>query len=215
MQPERMTSHHFAALIARLVTCEATMKTCTTCGACLPISEFNKDRQKKDGLNPRCKSCSRAWHHKNKGRVSEYQKNYYCENIEYHKSKSKSYRLKNRDRINQVKREWYNENKDKAAQYRKERSPIYATYARNRRAKVKGSGGEHTIDDIVMLERYQGMKCAICNCELKSYHVDHIVPISKGGGNDFYNLQLLCAPCNLSKNDTDPIEYNQQRGLLL
>jgi hypothetical protein len=33
--------------------------------------------------------------------------------------------------------------------------------------------------------------------------------------NDKYNLQLLCAPCNLSKRAKDPIEFNQSLGLLL
>lgn len=33
-------------------------------------------------------------------------------------------------------------------------------------------------------------------------HFDHIVPLEKGGTNDATNFQLLCAKCNLTKNDT-------------
>lgn len=36
----------------------------------------------------------------------------------------------------------------------------------------------------------------------KEFHVDHIVPISKGGDEwDLDNLQLTCPRCNLSKGD--------------
>ncbi len=51
-------------------------------------------------------------------------------------------------------------------------------------------------------------KCALCGIDLvmelgDDYHIDHIVPLSKGGCNDLVNLQLLCKACNLSKSNSD------------
>lgn len=49
-------------------------------------------------------------------------------------------------------------------------------------------------------------KCVKCgNSPSKSHdvelHVDHIKPVSKGGGNDMENLQTLCNMCNLGKSN--------------
>jgi len=34
-------------------------------------------------------------------------------------------------------------------------------------------------------------------------HVDHVVPVSKGGSNDMSNLVTACEDCNLGKSDMD------------
>ena len=60
--------------------------------------------------------------------------------------------------------------------------------------------------------RQQG-RCNICGKPVpnrlgfRTAHIDHVVPLSKGGSNAFSNLQLTCAPCNLrkgTKTDPDP-----------
>jgi hypothetical protein len=40
--------------------------------------------------------------------------------------------------------------------------------------------------------------CLKCGSESK-LTIDHVVPISKGGSNDFNNLQILCEKCNSLK----------------
>lgn len=43
------------------------------------------------------------------------------------------------------------------------------------------------------------MKCGV-TVDVGSFHVDHIMPISKGGEEfDLANLELSCPPCNLKK----------------
>lgn len=86
---------------------------------------------------------------------------------------------------------------------------------RNRKALKKRAAGKHTADDIAAIFKAQRGRCGCCRIKLKKYHVDHIIALSKGGRNDPSNLQLLCASCNSSKRAKDPIDFMQERGMLL
>lgn len=54
----------------------------------------------------------------------------------------------------------------------------------------------HIVRSIV-LER-DGYICQYCSCD-KRLHVDHKVPLARGGSNAFDNLVTSCGPCNQSK----------------
>ena len=62
----------------------------------------------------------------------------------------------------------------------------------------------------------QKWRCAICHAGIRrSYEVDHIKPIAKGGKHEPRNLQLLCGPCNRRKSAKDPITHMRELGRLL
>ena len=48
--------------------------------------------------------------------------------------------------------------------------------------------------------------CSVC-WATESLHLDHVVPRSKGGPNEYANYQILCQPCNSSKTDKDMDEW--------
>lgn len=54
----------------------------------------------------------------------------------------------------------------------------------------------------------QDGKCVACGIELgDNFHLDHIVPLSRGGLNVDSNVQLLCPSCNLSKGNKTMQEW--------
>lgn len=63
-----------------------------------------------------------------------------------------------------------------------------------------------------VLER-AGFKCQACGLKpAKSndvmLHIDHIIPVSLGGGNGIKNLQCLCSACNMSKGNRSVYDHN-------
>src|SRR5690242_16604637 len=55
----------------------------------------------------------------------------------------------------------------------------------------------------------QNGRCMYCCIELSTVtiHIDHVIPKAKDGSNDFDNLALACAHCNIFKKDRDVIGF--------
>jgi 5-methylcytosine-specific restriction endonuclease McrA len=71
-----------------------------------------------------------------------------------------------------------------------------------RRVRKAGNGGSHTADEVKYLKEIQSYQCLMCHKfepEI-TLTLDHILPISKGGGDGIGNCQMLCKSCNSSKN---------------
>jgi hypothetical protein len=59
-----------------------------------------------------------------------------------------------------------------------------------------------------------GHRCRACGAT-KKLHIDHIVPVSKGGTSDDGNLQVLCEKCNTSKGaKTDDKSLTNRQGIV-
>ena len=114
------------------------------------------------------------------------------------------------------------ENHERMMAYSKWYRKLPSSLAKNRQRENKRRAlkvsqlGFVTPDVLAMLE--SATKCAVCNrgfTKRNPKHIDHVVPITKGGLHDNGNLQALCRVCNSSKHARDPIEFARKNGRLL
>ena len=134
-----------------------------------------------------------------------------------------AWRAANHEWAKASKRAWYAASREAVAAYFKAYNKANPEHARAqkhaRRAREMAADGRYSSSDIKRLLDVQGVKCAHawCRASLKAarYHIDHILPLSLGGSNWPSNIQLLCPKCNLTKNNTHPIDFAQRNGMLL
>lgn len=181
------------------------MKKCTKCRIDKDESEFRRDSQKSDGLYSSCKACVSLW-------VSAHK--------EYYRDKKREYREKDEHKIRTYRREYYLKNVDQE----KEAAKLWAGSNRlkrrisesSRRAAKRRSSGKYGKEDVEALLSLQKWKCACCKGKVgKIFHIDHVMPLSKGGSNSKDNLQILCPTCNMQKKDKHPVKFMQEKGFLL
>jgi hypothetical protein len=105
---------------------------------------------------------------------------------------------------------------DGTKKYQKENPEMVRAWAHNRRARNR-SLGKLPANTVQRLRVLQKDKCAVCREKFKanSYQLDHIVPLARGGRNEFHKVQLLCALCNQNKSAKVPHVFMQSRGYLL
>ena len=141
-------------------------------------------------------------------------------NPEREKERHKRWRAKNAERVRSKRAEKYSKNKEQVreqtAKWRAAHPEARRVYKQNRRAKETANGGSLSGAIVETLFRLQRGKCACCEMPLgEDYHLDHRVPLARGGAHEDSNMQLLRQHCNQSKGVKDPIEYMRLKGFLL
>ena len=187
----------------RCLDCEKTQ-----CGV---YYAANKERIKariraRYAANPeRVKASSAAWNVAHPERVKARSAAFRAANPERKKASDTAYRTANAEKVRARISAWTAANPEK----------VRANHANRRACKIL-SGGTHTAADVKRILIRQGKRCVYCKTSLDvGYHVDHIIPLAKGGGNGPDNLQCLCQTCNLSKGDKLPAVFAQSIGMLL
>jgi 5-methylcytosine-specific restriction endonuclease McrA len=137
---------------------------------------------------------------------------------------SRSWRRRNKPKIHAIARKWYEGDparvaarKMRHARWRRLNPDKAAVIERRRRAREAAADGDHTVEDVLRILEMQRWSCAYCPKDLRKAkpHIDHIIPLARGGSNDRANLQALCQPCNNRKWAKDPIDFAREIGLLI
>jgi 5-methylcytosine-specific restriction endonuclease McrA len=187
-------------------------KTCTKCKQTKLTSEFYKDFNT-GGLRAACKSC-----------VKKFNNDKRQANPESYRTQNLAYYYANKEQLNEYRRDkWpeiYNQTKShrlaQQSQHRKENPHKVREFARKRRATKRANGWEKYTEAQVL--DLHGAVCHICGDPIDlslnrkigtegwemSLHIDHVIPISKGGPDTLANVKPSHGKCNLKKKANLP-----------
>lgn len=198
-------------------------RICRVCGQDTPFENLIKKRHCTDGVDSVCKLCEAArkkkWTEDNPDKAKNSKNDYKKRHPERVKKQSKEYYGKTKVQKNTRRRERYADNPEpelKAAkEYRK--SPkgreVQRIGQKTRRARKLNAEGKYTADDVKKQYDRQRGKCYWCDKKVgDSYHIDHVIPLSRGGDNTPSNIVIACQPCNQSKSDKLPHEWHGSGG---
>jgi hypothetical protein len=84
----------------------------------------------------------------------------------------------------------------------------WRVHAHKRRTRKNPEAGYHTYAEIWQMIEDQEHLCAYCEVPLfGEFEIDHMTPVSRGGGNTWENIAIVCKPCNRSKYDKTVEEF--------
>src|SRR3990167_9508231 len=202
---------------------------CSSCHREFPatLEFFHHHRGHKDGLNSWCKQCaiiiSRQYYRENADKIKARSNQYRLDNFEKIQEKKKrysqtegakaksrarnaKYQQKNAARLREKQKQWlidHPENRRKASKkYYQNNKEQYRLGVINRRARLRQDGGVITAADIEKQHHAQKGRCYYCGIKVgDNYHVDHVIPVTRGGSNTPDNIVISCPKCNRSKSD--------------
>ena len=188
------------------------MKTCSKCKIIKDENDFNKNKSKLDGRSTECKLCVKEYNKKyreghkdtskiylakynqlNKQQLYEQKKEYIANNKAAHLHRQHNWYIKNIDEI-----------KTRVSKYKKDHPEQYQMYS-NRRSASKKTNIVEKFSNRDIINIYND-HCFYCQ-RGKFEHIDHYIPLSKGGTHTLDNVRPSCERCNLTKSNKLPDEF--------
>lgn len=147
----------------------------------------------------------KEYYEENKERIEEYRKEYYEKNKERILSKLREKYYADVERTRAMKRVVNN-------RYSKTEKGRHNSLKHSYKRRYRLSKAENTITlrEWEGTVKYFGGLCAYCGDVPEDLHRDHVIPVSKGGGNVLGNLVISCSTCNLSKGSKDLDEWYKE-----
>ena len=177
--------------------------------------------------HPRDPEYMKQWRIEHRDEQREYMKQYLAEHRDKELERMKQWRNDNpelwkqylaehRDERREYMKQWRAEHCDErrgyVEQWHIEHPGMRAVYNHRRRSLINSNGGSFTADELNALFEQQEGFCFYCGKLLfgsfeTAFHVEHKVPLSRGGSNNIDNIALSCAKCNLSKHTKTHDEF--------
>lgn len=203
-----------------------TLKRCTKCKQEFPATtDYFTKRSDRDAFRSRCINCARE---DNRKRIAEWRHENPEAAKEKHRLDAQTFRDRHREQVqaNDRARRRKRFEQDPEKERERERERFKRRNAKNplpHRLKSRRSNhkrrqwklqnttldNHYTAQDIQAHIKTQEGRCWWCNKPFGSdFHIDHRIPLKRGGSNSAENVCISCAKCNRSKSDKMPWEWN-------
>lgn len=188
------------------------MKKCSSCKIEKNIDEFSKDKNKKDGLQHKCKLCNKEYFNKYYDNNKNYLLNKFKDYRNSNKEKRKEYCKKNKEKINENRRQYLKKRKQADSFFKfncNVRNLITNSFTRGTNQFRKNAKSEYilgcTIEEFrnyIESKFTEGMNFE----NYGKWHLDHIKPLASATTeeeiiilNHYTNFQPLWAADNIAK----------------
>jgi len=207
-------------------------KRCTSCGAEKPVTEFYKHLGSSTGLQGACIACYKqrvtaynqehasakraywqSYHQKNKARRQHQKQQRRLADPEKERQRRQAEHVRLREANVRRARRWRAAHPGAttrqvqawAAQHPEAYKALKAREAAKRRGSERVTWAAEDLRELMAQQQGQ---CFYCHTVLgESYHIEHKLPLSRGGQHEPGNICLACPQCNMRKHDKTPEEF--------
>lgn len=180
------------------------IKFCWGCEKDLSTDDFGPDKRSRDGLNGRCRACRNgkanteyATKPERRAKAKAEQKARYENDPQPIIDRAAQWQIDNAQRHGEFVKAWTEVNRDKVRAIKRNAQNV-------RRARKLGAFVEE-VDSQICFDRHGGI-CYLCDSFITgAFHIDHVVPLSRGGEHSYANCRPTHPSCNVWKNDR-PLE---------
>jgi hypothetical protein len=195
------------------------MKICNKCKINRPLSSFNKDNSRADGLSYKCISCykqdnlkryeikkdqiksnSKKWNQNNKGKNRASWEKYYSENKNKIIQRSKDWREENKEQYNLYQKQYREKNKILHNLRVRLNISLKKYLKENKKYNTEEYLGCSIEEYIVYLEKQFNENMTWENYGTY-WEIDHTIPLSKGGSFHYTNTTPMTISENRSKSN--------------
>jgi len=192
-----------------------------------------------------CKACRmRQWREENREQVAASKHRYFEEHREQYRAYARRYRKRNPKKVRASLRRWREGHKEERRIYLgfwREKNPEKVSaynqsyrqkhyqedlarkrcYRKDHREKIRAQNSRRraqrrSLPDTLATDQInQLFEMGRTIYPGEKLHLDHVVPLSKGGGTTRANVHVIPASLNMSKHDKLPGEIYEQLGLMI
>ncbi len=177
-------------------------KECSGCKKIKDLTEFAVDKSRKDGLKYCCRECCkdqfRKWRESNQEEDRAKSREWYQDNLDRALSTTKQWREDNPEKNAATARSWRLGHPERIAAYNAQRQRRLSS------AILTPEDIERTIEFRL---KHIDDPCYYCGKYSERMAWEHLLPLSRGGADVWWNIERACKSCNSRKGTKDHLEF--------